>query len=469
MTRSGDGGEGRPTFSVSLLLGFLGVSAPLRETTARNTALQFHSGFCDLGPVLPRPWKMSARFLVLAAVMSSGAPALLAAADLPAPVLLQSAGTMAGQGGASGDAPAFYPFLPPAGKGTGCAVLIVPADGSKAGDLAGEGAQMAGWLNEQGIAGFVLRHRNLPAGGDVAASTEVNQAVQFLRAHAADFKISPRRIGVLGFAAGAELAADAAYNHQSAPATGANDPGEKISSRPDFLALIWGSALPAADAALLPPTFLVGSTRTSDGMSGMIDLWTKLRAARVPVDAHFFSQADPASGMAKNSPSLGLWPGMFYAWVRFSGFLTEEPKVPIKGLASLDGRPLPHGYIIFTPVDFVGTGPVIGRVINSTAGIPIGEFSVPAEQGPLAGRYKVDVRQNMNRWLSNSFSGELVNARGGATPAQAYFGHHRLLGPSIDDQHSFTKVHPTDREDFIIEFKPGTEANLDLKIEVFSK
>ena len=328
---------------------------------------------------------------------------------------------------------------------------------------------MAGWLNERGIAGFVLRHRNLPAGGNVAGSTEVNQAVQFLRAHAADFKISPRRIGVLGFATGAELAADAAYNHQSVTVTGANDPGEKISSRPDFLALIWGSALPAADATLLPPTFLVGSTRATDGMSGMIDLWTKLRSARVPVDAHFFAQADPTSGMAKNSPSLGLWPGMFYAWVRFSGFLTEAPKVSIKGLASLDGRPLPHGYIIFTPLDFVGTGPVIGRVINSTAGIPIGEFSLPAEQGPLVGRYKVDVRQNMNRWLSNSFSGDLVNARGGATPAQAYFGHHRLLGPSIDDQHSYTKVHPTDRGDYIIEFKPGAEANLDLKIEVFSK
>jgi hypothetical protein len=81
----------------------------------------------------------------------------------------------------------------------------------------------------------------------------------------------------------------------------------------------------------------------------------------------------------------------------------------------------------------------------------------------------VDVRQNMNRWLSNSFSGDLVNARNSATPEQAYFGHHRVLAPSISDQRSFTKVRPTDKDDYIVEIKPGADANLEMKIEIFSK
>jgi hypothetical protein len=126
--------------------------------------------------------------------------------------------------------------------------------------------------------------------------------------------------------------------------------------------------------------------------------------------------------------------------------------------------------VILTPVGFAGAGPIVCRVINSTAGVPIGEFSVPADQGPVAGRYRVDVRQNMNRWLSNSFSGGLVQTRGAVpTAEQLYFGHHRVLSPSIDDQRSFTKVRPADSQDYVVEIKPGADANLSLKIEVFSK
>jgi hypothetical protein len=366
------------------------------------------------------------------------------------------------------EASIFYPFLPGVENNTGCAVIIVPADGAQAGDIAGEGAQMARWLNGRGIAGFVLRRRAAPEERS-AAIQEVNRAVTYLRAHASDFGVSPHRIGTLGFAGGAELVAAAAYGAPSDPGAGSKDEGGQFSSRPDFTALIWGSASPGTVAAGLPPTFLVGSTGAGDGMSGMIDLWTQLRAARVPVDAHFFAHADRSSGLALDNPSLGSWPGMFFAWVRFGGFLTNAPRLPLKGMVYLDGRVLPHGYVIFTPLDFVGSGPVVGRVINSTAGLPIGQFSVPAEQGPLAGRYKVDVRQNMSRWLSNSFSGDLVNARGTPTAEQAYFGHHRVLAPSLDDQRSYTKAHPADSGDYIVEFKPGADANLDLKIEVFSK
>ena len=72
----------------------------------------------------------------------------------------------------------------------------------------------------------------------------------------------------------------------------------------------------------------------------------------------------------------------------------------------------------------------------------------------------------MNRWLSNSFSGDLVR---GTSPAQVTFGHYRRLEPTIEDQKSFTKVRPGDTQDYIVEIKPGADANLAMKIEVFSK
>jgi hypothetical protein len=225
--------------------------------------------------------------------------------------------------------------------------------------------------------------------------------------------------------------------------------------------LIYGASAPKADAALPPPTFLVGSTNAKDNISSMIDLWNFLRGprVRVPVEAHFFPEVDAGAGLAQGDPSLGAWPDLFYNWVRAYGFLTDQPRVAIRGSVSLDGRPLPFGYVIFTPLDTVGAGPIVAHVFNSTAGVTIGTFSVPANQGPVPGRYRVDVRQNANRWLSNAFSADLYR-----DPA---FGHARILSPSIDDQHSYTKVHPNDKDDMLIEIKP--DGNPDLKIEVFSK
>ncbi|MEY2879194.1 MAG: hypothetical protein RLZZ15_1574 [Verrucomicrobiota bacterium] len=353
-------------------------------------------------------------------------------------------------------APAFTPHLPTK-ENTGGAVLIVTGAAS-----ATDAAPLARWLNDRGLAAFTLA-ANATAADTVAALAQ-------LRARAAEFKISPHRIALLGYDSGATIAAEVAYNPIAA------EPAGKISSRPDLVALIWAATLPepaplAAGAAKHPPTFLVGSSSGGDNRTAAIDLWGKLRAARSPVDAHFFARADLKTVLAAGSDSSGAWPEMFFNWARFSGLLSDAPRVPVKGMAYLDGQPLPHGYILFTPLDQPGTGPIIGRVLNSTFGQPIGQFAIPADQGPAAGRYKVDVRQNMNRWLSNSFSSGLVGGgRGGGsvTPEMAHFGHHRVLAPSIGDQRSFTKVRPGDATDYIVEFKPGADANQDLRIEVFS-
>lgn len=375
-----------------------------------------------------------------------------------APVPLWPAGTPGGPGSADADQPALTPFLPKA-QATGAAMVIVPSEAGAANASAGEAVEMARWLNQHGIAGFVLNRR----GAVPAAVTDVNRAVQHLRAHAAEFNISPKRIAVLGFAAGAQVAAEAAY---AASAEGKTADAEgKFSSRPDLLALIWGSTVPSAVPAGAPPTFLIGSTKTGDGMTNTIELWNKLRAARVSVDAHFFAKADAKAGLGGDHPSLSTWPDLLYRWGRFNSWLADEPRLAVKGMVYLDGNTLPHGYVIFTPVDFVGAGPIVGRVLNSTAGQPLGLFTIPKDQGPVAGRYKVEVVQTMNRWLSNSFSGPLVGGRGPATPERTYFGHHRVLSPSIEDVRVYTKSRPSDKENLIVEFKAEGENSIDLKIE----
>jgi hypothetical protein len=396
-----------------------------------------------------------AAFFGLVAAVSFGASASGASGE-PAPLRIT----------AQEESASLVPFLPSPETSTGCAVLIVPGSDARS----ERETLLARWLNTRGIAGFILR-RGLQTTDKNAADTAIDQAVRYLRGRSVALGISSRRVGVLGFGSGAEFAAKAAYRRDLAADSTAPEAGDPKLGHPDFVALIGGSTLPAEGTGALPPTFLVGSARSSDGMSGLLELWGRLRAAHVPVDAHFFARAEAAAGLVSDQPSLGPWPEMLHAWLQASGFLTDATRVAIKGMVLLDGRPLAHGYVIFTPLEGTGpgTGPVIGRVLNATVGVPIGEFSLPAEQGPVAGRYRVDVRQDMAWWLSNAFSGDLVNARRGATPAQAYFGHHRRLEPSIDDQRSYPKIHPTDREDATIEFRPGAAANLQLKIEVFSR
>lgn len=355
------------------------------------------------------------------------------------------------------EAELFTPFLPPAGKHTGGAVLIVPHPPASA-----EAIPVARWLNARGLAAFVLRASATPAEG----MADLSRAMRILRSRASEFEISPTRLAALGLGDGAALAANAAYNQAVDASADAADPLGKFSDRPDLLGLIGGGHLPDAKATKLPPTFIVGTSAKIEGATDLVALWIKLRALQTSVDAHFFAKAVSPVGLATDDPSLGTWPEMFFNWVRFNGLLTDEARLALKGLVYLDGRTLPQGYVILTPVDFAGVGPVIARVFNSTASAPLGQFIVPASQGPIAGRYKVDVRQNMNRWLSNAFTGGLTR---GTSIEQTTFGRYRRLDPSIEDQKSFTKVRPTDAQDYFIEIKPGADTNLELKLEVFSK
>ncbi len=332
-----------------------------------------------------------------------------------------------------------HPYLPAVGAATGAGVVVVPGQ-MDASTIQRDGTDVAAWLNRHGIAAFVLRYRASRAD----AMADVGRALQDVRASAAAFGIDPSRLGAIGFGAGAALAAETVFTRSSV--------------RPDFMALIGGSAPLPPDAAQPPPTFLVASTRAADDQGGAVDLWARLRAVKTPVDAHFFARAEASVGLAAGDAAVGTWPQSFFNWMRYRGYLTKEPRVPLRGMALLDGRPLPHGYVVLTPVGFVGAGPIVCRVMNSTAGVPIGQFTVPAAQGPTPGRYRVAVYQNASRWLSNSFTGPQTR-----DPA---FGHARILSPSLDDQRVYTRVRPSDTTDYLIDIAAG--GGQDLRIEVFS-
>jgi acetyl esterase/lipase len=130
------------------------------------------------------------------------------------------------------DIPTLTVYLPEPDKGSGAAVVICPGGGY--GMLANhEGEHYARFLNEQGVAGFVLKYRLGSAGyrhpvmlGDAA------RAMRTVRARASEWKVDPKRIGIMGSSAGGHLASTM-LTHFDAGKPDAADPIERQSSRPD--------------------------------------------------------------------------------------------------------------------------------------------------------------------------------------------------------------------------------------------
>lgn len=131
------------------------------------------------------------------------------------------------------DIPTLTVFLPDAAKATGAAVVICPGGGY--GGLANhEGADYARWLNEQGIAGFVLKYRLGPSGyHHPAMLQDAARAVRTVRARADEWKLNAKRVGIMGSSAGGHLASTL-LTHFDAGKADATDPIERQSSRPDL-------------------------------------------------------------------------------------------------------------------------------------------------------------------------------------------------------------------------------------------
>jgi acetyl esterase/lipase len=130
------------------------------------------------------------------------------------------------------DIPTLTPYLPDPAQATGAAIVICPGGGY--GALAPhEGDGYARFLNEYGVAGFVLKYR-LGSGGyrHPAMLQDAARAVRLVRARAGDWKLDSRRIGIMGSSAGGHLASTL-VTHFDAGKPDAADPVERQSSRPD--------------------------------------------------------------------------------------------------------------------------------------------------------------------------------------------------------------------------------------------
>jgi hypothetical protein len=408
-------------------------------------------------------------FIILASTVS--------AQKLSDPILLWPDGAPGATGNTDEDKPALIPFIPDASKRNGAAILVVPGGGFTIRAVDHEGVLVAQWLKEHGITAFLLRYRLRPLYSRNDWVKDGQRAMQFIRAHASSYQISANRVGAVGFSAGANLIPDMLV---MAPGVtpGTNDSLHRFSTRPDFMILAYGSMrVPEMADTLIkknfPPTFMYGTVEDRGSQGGMIDMYSRLYRSGVPVEAHFFQNGIHGTGFALGDPVLGQWTNLLKNWLNVGGFLTNKVQVSLGGTVKLDGSPLLKGMIILTPVDD-HSAPAVTIYINNTGTGELGRFLVPPSQGPVEGRYKVEVRQDATRWTSNSrepFMIQMMDKQSKGTLTEtdrkewSEYLRNRDLSPSIFKQRIYARQHPGDRKDYILTIQNGRE----ILVEVFSK
>jgi len=171
------------------------------------------------------------RIFCLAGALSGAVAGLRVGAA--APILLWPHGAPGALGTNEWDRPTLTPYLPPTDKASGAAIVVCPG-GGYGGLAAHEGRDYALWLNQRGVAAFVLKYR-LGSHGyrHPAMLQDAARALRLVRARAAEWGVDPHRIGIMGSSAGGHLASTL-LTHFDSGDPGASDPIERQSSRPDF-------------------------------------------------------------------------------------------------------------------------------------------------------------------------------------------------------------------------------------------
>jgi acetyl esterase/lipase len=235
--------------------------------------------------------------------------------------------------------PSLTVFLPPKDKINGAAVVICPGGGHRLLVYNAEGVDPAKFLNNLGVTVFVLKYRLgrdtlSPYKIEVHAREDGLRAMRLVRSRAAEFGIDPNRIGLMGFSAGGEVV-DMVTFGPSNTNPNAPDPIDRQSARPDFVIQIYPGPLfiPDVVPSNAPPAFLLVANDDPCCSVPVMQLLQKYRDAKVPVEAHFFTQGQHGFNMGYRSKlkSINTWPQRLADWLSDNNILqpvsSTRPKV----------------------------------------------------------------------------------------------------------------------------------------------
>ena len=242
------------------------------------------------------------------------------------------------------------------GLNTGAAIILAAGGGHRTLNVGSESPDFVPYFYNYGVNAIILRNR-LRADGYNVQSNAVNdalQAIRLVRAHAKEWNIDPNKIGIMGFSAGAELAAPAALFFEEFDRKNNEGALAGISSRPDFVALVYPGPTPFARSGNppiprnTPPAFV-----TCGGAGDRVhaiwanEYFTAMLQAGIPnVEMHIYGHgrhpgelmsdgSRMAAGLAdRNGIPFGKWQDRFIDWFRDLGFL-QKPMVETKAARDL--------------------------------------------------------------------------------------------------------------------------------------
>jgi acetyl esterase/lipase len=241
-------------------------------------------------------------------------------------------------------------YAPAVDRPNGTAVIIAPGGGYGMLSTEREGVQYANWLSTLGVTSFVLKYR-MKEFGHPAPLQDVLRAVRLVRSRAAEFKVNPARVGVMGSSAGGHLAASAGtlFEHPAGKTGAALD---ATSARPDFLILMYpvitmddphahaGSrknllgdnptpellqlaSMEKQVTAATPPTLLIHTQADqSVPVENSILFYQALTRAKVPAEMYLFEHGGHGMGMKDGLGTSSEWPARAAEWLRNRGLLT---------------------------------------------------------------------------------------------------------------------------------------------------
>jgi len=222
------------------------------------------------------------------------------------------------------------PFLPDPAKATGTAVIVAPGGGFTTLSMQNEGWDVARALAARGVAAFVLKYRLNQTPQDLAGYeqamremfsgaarprmkpedmmanlapqlADARAAFALIRRRAAEWRVDPGRIGMVGFSAGAMLTMATTLAGQDA--------------KPAFIGDIYGSLAPVTVPADAPPMFVALAADDplfGNSGTGLIDSW---RAAKRPVEFHLYEQGGHGFGMYHKETTSTGWFDAFVNWM----------------------------------------------------------------------------------------------------------------------------------------------------------
>jgi acetyl esterase/lipase len=227
---------------------------------------------------------------------------------------------------------------PPKEIDTGVAVVICPGGGHHilAFDL--EGTEVAEWLNGIGVTGIVLKYRvpfRHPDKRWLSAVQDGQRAMSLVRKNAAEWNLDPKRIGMLGFSAGGELAALVSLLDDQRQYD-LVDEADQVSFRPDFAILIYPGGLVDNTTQAMrdhvrvskqsPPMFFVHAFDDNVSVLNSLLLASELKKAGVSAEAHVYAKGGHGYGLRHVSElPVTDWPKACEAWMISMEFLKSAP------------------------------------------------------------------------------------------------------------------------------------------------